>query len=97
MDNKVNNDVCILKHANIDEKLDSIDESIKEIKSCLHKIDNTMIRQQAILEEHTARSTKLENIVLPLQTKIAWAEGALKLLGVIALIASIAAAFAKII
>lgn len=61
------------------DKLDKIAWDITEIKV-------TLAEQHVTLKEHTSRSTKLEDIVIPIQRKFAMLEGALKLIGVLSLI-----------
>jgi hypothetical protein len=67
---------------NIDEKLDKIVSDVGEIKV-------VQAAQHVTLQEHMKRSDALEQIVLPLQTKMNYAEGALKLIGFLSILAGI--------
>ncbi len=66
----------------IDQKLDKIDEAVS-------RIDVTLAVNTEVLKEHTKRSDRLEAIVLPLQKKVNYVEGALKALGIVAMLAGI--------
>lgn len=66
----------------MEKKLDILVSDVNEIKIQGAKRD-------IILEEHTSRSTKLEDIVLPIQRKITLLEGAMKLLASGSVIAGI--------
>lgn len=90
-------ETCVLKHKNIDDRLDSIDDSLKEIKESLNEMNVTSVKQQIILEEHIRRTNLLELKMEPIERKIYWGEGSLKLLGILSLLAGIIAAFAKAI
>lgn len=67
---------------NDDDKLDKILENIS-------RIDVTLARQNVTLEEHVRRTELLEDQVRPIGHKIAMFEGALKLLGVLGILAAI--------
>lgn len=66
----------------IEKKIDVLVEDVNELKIQGAKRD-------IILEEHTSRSTKLEDIVLPLQRKANMLEGAMKLIGASSVIAGL--------
>lgn len=65
-----------------DQKFDIIMQDIGEIKI-------VQAEQHIILKEHIKRSNNLEKIVLPIQKKINYVEGALKLIGFLAAMAAI--------
>ena len=63
----------------------------------LDKIVDTLGQQAVILErltvtveDHVMRTNELQNIVLPMQKKMNYAEGALKFVGFLALLGAIA-------
>lgn len=66
----------------------------------LDKISDTLVKQEINLarltvsvEEHVRRSNALEEIVLPIQRKINYVEGALKFIGFLGILAGIAEVF----
>lgn len=74
----------------MDNQLDRIENKVDKINDHLAKVDVTLVSQHLTLLDHTSRSTKLEEIVLPMQTKINYVEGFLKGLGLLGIIAGIA-------
>lgn len=67
----------------VDQKLDKIIDTLGTQAVTLERLTVTV-------EEHVSRTNKLENIVLPIQQKINYVEGALKLVGFLALLGTIA-------
>jgi len=67
----------------VETKLDAIVKDLGEIKI-------TQAEQHLTLSEHTKRSTMLESIVIPIQRKVTLVEGALKFIGILALLVGIA-------
>jgi hypothetical protein len=79
--------------ARILDKLDRIDNKI-------HDIDKTLVRNTADLEKHMLRTEQNEEMikimsddVKPIKKHVAHMEGALKLAGVVAILAGIAKSF----
>jgi len=66
----------------LENKVDKIIDDTTEIKI-------TLAKQHIVLVEHESRSTKLENIVLPIHKKFMMLEGALKFIGIISVILGI--------
>lgn len=67
----------------VEEKLDKVVEKISSI-------DVTLAKQSVILDEHVRRSNLLEAKMVPLEKHVSMVNGALKLIGVLALFATIA-------
>lgn len=66
----------------MENKLDKIIEKIASI-------DVTLAKQSVILEEHVKRTNLLEEKIEPIEKHVAMVNGALKLLGLIAIIVAI--------
>ena len=66
----------------IEFKIDRIDQRI-------NNIDVTLASQHESLKDHIRRTELLEDQIKPIQKKINYAEGALKLIGFVATIAGI--------
>ena len=73
------------KASRIEQKLDSVDISIKSI-------DITLAKQSVLLDEHIKRSNLLEAKLQPVEKHVAMVEGALKLVGLISLVLGIISA-----
>lgn len=58
-------------------------DRLKDIQKNISSINITLAKQAVILEEHSRRSTALENIVSPINDKVNMALGALALLGIL--------------
>ena len=71
------------------KQLDRIEAKIDKLDARQNRMEITQVAQHLTLEEHTKRSTMLEAIVLPMQKKMNMAEGALKLVGIVAMLAGI--------
>lgn len=67
----------------------TMNEKLDKISDKLSKIDVTLAAQHVTLLEHTKRSTMLEEDLKPIKKHVAMVEGALKLLGLLGLLASI--------
>lgn len=74
----------------LEDKLDKITEKIASI-------DVTLAKVQVNVDEHVRRSTNLEDRVVPLETQLAMLNGALKLLGVLAMVVGLIAGFLKLL
>lgn len=81
----------------MDEKrLERIEVKIDDIDDQLAMISSTLAAQHVSLKEHMRRSNALEAKLAPVEKHVAMVNGALKLLGVFALIASIIEAIYRI-
>jgi hypothetical protein len=69
-----------------DDQINRIEDKIDTIVDKIGNIDITLAKQSIILDEHTRRSTALEAIVLPMQRKMGYAEGALKFIGLVCVV-----------
>jgi hypothetical protein len=79
-----------------DDRLERIEIKLDHIADRLSSIDSTLVIQHSSLKEHTRRSLALEKQVEPLRNHVAMVSGAVKFLGIMALLATIATAFLKI-
>jgi hypothetical protein len=66
----------------LEDKLDRIDSRIDNI-------DITLARQSEILDIHVKRTNLLEEALKPIENHVAMVNGALKLIGILAMIAAI--------
>lgn len=64
------------------EKLDKTDET-------LAKINDNLLRNTISLENHMARTTQIEQLVLPMHKVYTWGAVSFKVLGLVAVIISI--------
>lgn len=69
-----------------DEKLE---EKIDKIADKISNIDITLGKQSVILEEHVRRTNLLEEQIKPIERHVNMVQGGIKLLGLIALVASV--------
>jgi archaellum component FlaC len=79
------------------DKLDKIEQKIEKITESIHSVDKTLARQEQHLAEHIRRTkiaeTNIEllrNDIKPLTAHVQRVEGALKLIGIIAVFIGIA-------
>ena len=72
-----------------EKKLEQIETKIDKLDNRLDSIDITLAKQHVVLEEHIKRTEILEKDVAPIKTHVAKVEGALKLVGILSLIAGI--------
>lgn len=72
-----------------DEFFNRIEKKIDVLVCDVNELKIQGAKRDVILEEHTKRSTALEEIVLPLQKKATMLEGAAKLIGAASVIAGI--------
>lgn len=70
-------------------QLDKIEAKVDKIDGRLLVIDKTLVKQEANLKEHMRRTDLLENDLRPIKTHVAMIQGALKLIGLIALLTTI--------
>lgn len=73
----------------IESKIDSIQQDVREILITQGKHHVTLEDQAGDLREHIRRTDLLEQQIKPLETKAAMIEGALKLIGILAVLAGI--------
>lgn len=76
--------------------MDDFKNDIKEIQKSINNIDVTLARQNASLEEHIRRTEILESKITPVEVHVHMINGALKFVGLLALIAGFAASIVKI-
>ena len=72
-----------------DTQLDRLEAKIDKIGDRLSKIELTQVAQHITLVDHTDRSTKLENIVIPLKSDVDKFKGAMQLIGIIGVLAGV--------
>lgn len=78
-----------------DNRLTRIEAKIDDQAEHLNSIDVTLKGQAIQLEDHIARTNDLQVIVIALNRKVTLAEGAIKLVGGLAILAEIARMFVK--
>lgn len=71
-------------------KLDALDAR-------LDNVDKTLAKQEVHLAEHIRRTALLEDAIVPIKKHVNHVEGALKFLGVVGLVASVATAIVKLV
>lgn len=72
-----------------DEKLDKIDEKLDKIHVRLGNIDSTLGAQHVSIVEHIRRTRLLEDQIRPIQKHVSMVEGAVKLIGLVSMVAVI--------
>lgn len=72
-----------------DEFFNRIEKKIDMLVADVGELKIQGAERDVVLKEHTSRSTKLENIVIPIQRKVTLAEGAFKLIAASSVIAGI--------
>ena len=80
-----------------DPRLTRIEAKIDDIAEHLGSIDKTLIEQHESLRYHIKRTTLLENEVRPVKRHVVMVEGAMKLIGLIAMLAAIYEGFKTLI
>jgi len=80
-----------------DDRATRVEDKLDQIADKLGHIDVTLVRQNLTLEEHVRRTEALEAIIEPIHTKMAMAEGGLKLLGFLAVLIAIFEGLLKIL
>lgn len=73
------------------EKLDKMDHKLDKLDNRVDNVDVTLAKQEVSLSEHIRRTALLEEDVRPIKKHVNNVQGALKLLGLISLLAGIAA------
>jgi hypothetical protein len=73
-----------------------LDTYLERIAERLTSMDITLAKQSVLLDEHIKRTNLLEEQIRPIQKHVAMVNGALKALGVLALILGIVEAIARI-
>lgn len=81
----------------MNDRSDRLEEKIDKVIDKISSIDTTLATQSIILAEHVKRSTQLENRVEPIERHVNMVNGALKLIGLIGIVASIVAAVVTVI
>jgi hypothetical protein len=77
-----------------ESKLDRIEGKVDKVYDKLSELNTITVKQQVILDEHVKRSTMLEDKMVPVEKHVARVDGALKLVGLIGVIAAIAESIA---
>lgn len=72
-----------------DKRLERIEDKIDKIGDKQSEMSATLSAQHISLQEHMRRTALLETAIKPIVRKISMAEGALKLIGILAAIATI--------
>lgn len=70
----------------IDLKLERIEDKIDKIGDRMSSIDTTLASQHISLQDHIRRTELLENAVEPIKKHVAMVHGALKLIGLVAMV-----------
>lgn len=73
------------RHLKLEDKLDKISDHISDINI-------TLAKQSVILEEHVKRTNLLEEKIKPIERHVVMANGALKLIAALSMIACMAEA-----
>jgi hypothetical protein len=73
-----------------ESKLDRIDER-------MNSVDVTLAKQSEILDIHVKRTNMLEDSIKPIQRRVAMIDGAVKLLGLLGIVAAIVEAIALVV
>ena len=74
--------------ANLEDKFDKIDSKLDKIGDRLGSIDSTLAAQHESLKEHMRRTSLLEEDVKPIKNHVAMIQGALKLIGLLCVVAA---------
>lgn len=74
---------CKMAISKIEKKIDKLDQH-------LSSIDITLAKQSVILDEHVKRTNLLEERITPIERHVSMINGALKFLGILAVIIGIA-------
>lgn len=67
-------------------RLIRIEDKVDQVVDRLHAMDVTLASQAVTLEDHVRRSTMLERQMVPIKRHVNMMEGALKLLGILAVL-----------
>lgn len=73
----------------MEEQLTRIESKIDKLDERMNRIELTQVAQHVTLVEHTDRSTKLEDIVMPIKSDIDKFKGALQFIGMASMAAGI--------
>jgi hypothetical protein len=73
----------------MERRLDRVETKIDGVVDRIGSIDNTLIKQSVILDEHIKRTEQLEGRVLPIETYIIKLHGITSLLKILTLLATI--------
>lgn len=79
------------------EHLEKLESKIDKLDERLDSIDKTLVKQEVNLQLHMKRSDALESQIKPIQAHVLKVEGALKALGILALLVGIASGIFGII
>ncbi len=77
--------------------LKRLEDKIDKIDSRLDNVDITLAKQSVVLEVHVKRTNLLEEAIKPLSVHVSMINGALKLLGVLAMVAAIVEAIMLVV
>ena len=80
-----------------DERFNKLDSKIDKLDERLDSIDKTLVRQEEQLAYHIKRTNLLEADLKPVKRHVAHIEGVFKFLGIMATIATIAAALIQVL
>lgn len=72
-----------------DKRLERIESKIDGIKDHMAEMNTTLAKQSIILDEHVKRTNLLEAKIEPIEKHVHMVNGALKLIGGLAVLASI--------
>jgi hypothetical protein len=78
-----------------DKRLERIELKLDDTADHLGNIDVTLKGQAVQLEDHIRRTNELQDIVISINRKVTLAEGAMKFIGVVAIIAEAVRLFVK--
>lgn len=78
-----------------DKRLERIEMKIDDQAEHVASIDVTLRGQAVQLEQHIARTNDLQTIVISLNRKVTMVEGAMKFIGVLAIVAELLRVFIK--
>lgn len=71
----------------------TLPDQLDKIHERLTSIDKTLVRQEGHLAEHIRRTALLEDEIKPIKKHVGHVEGAIKLIGLLSIIAGLLKAF----
>ncbi len=78
------------------KEFDKIDVKLDKLDSRLGSIDVTLAKQHVSLEDHIRRTDLLEQQIEPIKAHVAMVSGALKFIGILAMIAALVESLFKL-
>ena len=89
---------------NLTKSVDKIDKVVDKIEENMHLIDKTLVKQEENLKLHMHRTEVSENrlahvetVLVPINKHVNMVHGAMKLLGIVAILVGIAATISRLL